>query len=145
MRAAVGNSEAPVSLGFNYGCENPPQWSPDSQWVACAASDGVQLVSVDGKNHRTLGNRRAFIAWPRGGKEIYALGKLSNGKWRFGAIDAKTGVERAIHEYGPEVHFSTPFNPAFSLSLSADGKSFATTIINVKSDIWLLEGFGPKW
>jgi len=144
MKAAVGSSDAPVSLGLRDGCENPAQWSPDGQWIACATGDGVELVSPDGKNHRTVGKRRAYITWSRDGKEIYALGHVEGGKWRFGAIDAQTGAERTIYEYPPEVQFSTAFNPAFPMSVSPDGKSIATTIVNVRSDIWLLEGFERK-
>jgi len=144
MKAAVGGSEAPILLGFTHGCENPAQWSPDGQWIACATGEGVELVSPDGKNHRTVGKRRAYITWSRDGKEIYALGHVEGGKWRLGAISAATGAERTIYEYGPEVQFATAFNPAFPMSLSPDGKSIATTIVNVRSDIWLLEGFERK-
>jgi Tol biopolymer transport system component len=144
MKTAVGGSEAAVLLGFTHGCENPAQWSPDGQWIACATGDAVQLVSPDGKNHRTVGKRRAYIAWSRDGKEIYALGHVEGGKWRFGAINAASGAERIIYEYPPEVLFATAFNPAFPMSLSPDGKSIATTIVNIRSDIWLLEGFERK-
>jgi hypothetical protein len=102
----------------------------------------VVLVSPDGKDRRTVGHRRAYIAWSRDGKEIFALGQVEGGKWHFGAIDVKSGTERAIYEYGPDVRFATAFNPAFPMSLSPDGRSLATTIVNVRSDIWLLEGFG---
>jgi len=144
MKFAVGGSDAPVSMGFSGGCENPAQWSPDGAWIACATGTGVELVSPDGKTHRTVGKRRAFIAWSRDGKEIYALGRVEGGKWRFGAIDVKTGAERAIDEYGPETQFATAFNPAFPMSLAPDGKSLATSVVNVHSDIWMLEGFERK-
>ena len=49
----------------------------------------------------------------RADKEIYALGHVEGGKTRLGAIDAKTGAETTIYEYGPEVLFATAFNPAF--------------------------------
>ncbi|HUI55250.1 MAG TPA: protein kinase [Bryobacteraceae bacterium] len=144
MKAAVGGSEPAVALGFSSGCENPAQWSPDGQWIACATDGAVALVSPDGKTRRTVGHRTAFITWSRDGKEIYALGKVEGGRSRFGAIDVKSGVERTIYEYGPEVHFATAFNPAFPLSLSPDGKWLATTVLNARSDIWLLEGFGRR-
>jgi Tol biopolymer transport system component len=143
MKVAVGGSEAPVSLGFSQGCENPAQWSPDGAWIACAAA-GVELITPDGKTRRTVVNRRAFITWSRDGKEIYALGHVEDGKWRFGAIDVKSGAERTIYEYGSEIQFASAFNPAFPMSLSPDGKSLATTVVNERSDIWMLEGFERK-
>jgi Tol biopolymer transport system component len=144
MKAAVGGSDAAVSLGFSNGCENPAQWSPDGEWIACANDGHVELISPDGKNHRNIGNRRAFVTWSRDGKEIYALGRVDGGKTRFGAIDVKSGAEKTIYEYGPEIQFATAFNPAFPMSLSPDGKSLATSVVNVRSDIWLLEGFERK-
>jgi len=141
VKIAAGGSDPPVSLGFSDGCENPAQWSPDGAWIACATGSGVVLVSPDGKARRTIGNRRAFITWSRDGKETYALGRVEGGKWRFGAIDVKSGAERTIYEYDANVQFGTAFNPAFPLSLSPDGKSLATSVINVHSDIWILEGF----
>jgi Tol biopolymer transport system component len=143
MKAAVGSSEPPVALGFPQ-CENAAQWSPDGLWVACATGNGVELASPDGKTHRTLAKRRGYIAWSRDGKEIYALGQVEGAKWRLGAIDAKSGAERTIYEYGPEVRFGTAFNPAFPMSVAPDGKSLATTIVNQRSDIWMLEGFERK-
>ena len=144
MKIAVGASDPAVPLGFSEGCENPAQWSPDGVWIACGAGDGVVLISPEGKDRRTIGHRRAYIAWSRDGKEIYALGRVEGGQWRFGAIDVKSGAERTIYEYGPEVQFATAFNPAFPMSLSPDGKSLATTVVNVRSDIWILEGFDRK-
>ena len=144
VKAAVGAAEPPVALGFSSGCENPAQWSPDGQWIACATGGSVALVSPDGKTRRTVGNRTAYITWSRDGVGIYALGQVEGGKWRFGVIDVKSGSERTIYEYEPEVHFATAFNPAFPLSLSPDGKWLATTVLNAKSDIWLLEGFGRR-
>jgi hypothetical protein len=42
------------------------------------------------------------------------------------------------------VQFATAFNPAFPMSLSPDGKTLATTVVNVRSDIWMLQGFERK-
>ena len=144
LKVAVGDSGPPVSLGFSSGCENPAQWSPDGEWIACATGDGVVLVTPDGKDRRTVGHRRVFISWSRDGREIYALGRIEGGKWRFGAINVKSGAERTIYEYGPETQFATAYNPAFPMSLAPDGSSLATSIVNVRSDIWILEGFNRK-
>ena len=142
MKTAVGSNQPAVSLGVSEGCENPPQWSPDGAWIACGTGAGVVLVSPDGGQRRTVGKRRAFIAWSPGGREIYALGRVEGGKWRFGAIDFRSGAERTIYEYGPEIQFASPYNPSFPMSLSPDGKNIAATIANIRSDIWILDGFG---
>jgi Tol biopolymer transport system component len=144
VNVTVGSGDAPVKLGFSEGCENAAQWSPDGKWIACGTGSGVVLISPDGKDRRTVGKRRAYTTWSHDGKEIYALGKLEGGNWRFGAIDAASGAERTIYEYAPEVRFGTAFNPAFPMSLSPDGKNIATTIVNARSDIWILEGFSAQ-
>jgi len=139
MKVRVGSSEPPVSVR-NESCHNAPQWSPDGQWIACSGARGVLLLSPDGKSTRTVGDRLVVVTWSRDGKLLYVLGQL-NGKMRFGAIDVRIGTERVIYDYPSEVGFSTPFNPGFPMSLSSDGQSIATSVLNSKSDIWILEGF----
>src|SRR5581483_5054887 len=119
------------------------QWSPSGEWIACATANHVELVSPDNKSHRTIGNRSGYITWSRDSKQIYPLGQ-ADGKWRLGAIDVGTGVEHPIYDYPAETRFATAFNPAFPMSLSPDGKSIATSIVNERSDLWLMEGFRQK-
>lgn len=136
----VGSSEPPVLI-LSDGCANPAQWSPDGQWIACAGDNGVALLTPEGKKVRTVGNRRAFVTWSRDGKELYALGEDAESRWKLGAIDVKSGNERIISDLGTRTNFSSPFSPSFPLSLSPDGTSLATSVINVKAEVWMLEGF----
>jgi serine/threonine protein kinase len=139
MKTRVGSGEPPVVL-LSSGCQNPAQWSPDGQWIACAVEKGVALLTAEGKQVRTVGNRGAFVTWSRDGKELYALGE-EDGKWKLGAIDVKTGNERIISDLGDRFNFSAPFSPSFPLSLSPDGASVATSVLNFKAEVWMLEGF----
>ena len=139
MKTRVGSCEPPVVL-LSSGCQNPAQWSPDGQWIACAVEKGVALLTAEGKQVRTVGNRGAFVTWSRDGKELYALGE-EDGKWKLGAIDVKTGNERIISDLGDRFNFSAPFSPSFPLSLSPDGASVATSVLNFKAEVWMLEGF----
>jgi hypothetical protein len=79
------HSHEPATV--RYANDNASVW-PDGAWIACGTGAGVVLVSADGK-------------------EIYALGQVEGGKWRFGAIDFKSGAERTIYEFGPEVQFAS--------------------------------------
>jgi serine/threonine protein kinase len=139
MKIRVGSSEPPVVLRSG-GCESPAQWSPDGQWIACAGEKGAALLTAEGQNVRTVGNRPAYVTWSHDGKELYALGQV-DGRWKVGAIDVKSGNERIISDLGTRLNFSAPFNPSFPLSLSPDGTSLATSVINVKAEVWMLEGF----
>ena len=134
-----GPNEPPVVL-FSKGCDNPPQWSPDGKWIACAREKGVTLLTAEGKDVRTVGNREAFVTWSRDGKELYALGE-EGGSWKLGAIDVKTGNERVISDLGTRLNFSAGSSASFPLSLSPDGTSLATQVLNVKAEVWMLEGF----
>lgn len=62
---------------------------------------------------------------------------------RLDAIDVRTGNSRQVAEYADELVFGTPFTYANAGSLSRDGRSFATSVLNRRSDLWILEGF-PK-
>ncbi len=140
MKIQVGAGEAPVLLDET-SCNNPAQWSPDGQWIACSKDEGVAVLTADGKKVRTVGRPKGFATWSKDGKEIYTLGHDPDGHWRLAATDAKSGVERSIADYGNKIRFGTNFNPGFPLSLSPDGKTLATTVLNERSEVWMLEGF----
>jgi len=136
----VGSNEPPVTL-LSDGCENPAQWSPDGQWIACAGDKGIDLFTPEAKEFHTVGSRRAYVTWSRDGKQLYTLGKNDDGGWRLSAIDAKSGAEKVVTELGGRFDFNSPFNPSFPLSLSPDGKSLASSALNVKTEVWIMEGF----
>jgi hypothetical protein len=64
-----------------------------------------------------------------------------DGRWKLGAIDVQSGTEKILSDFGTQYSFVSPFNPSFPLSLSPDGASLATSLINAKSEVWMLEGF----
>ncbi len=140
MKARVGSSEPPMKLDHDH-CRNAPQWSPDGRWIACAGEKGIDLLSPDGKQKRTVGNQSVYIVWSRDGKELYALGRADQGHWKIATIDPVTGNGKLLADFGADLALASPVSPGFPLSLSPDGKSLATSVLSFKSDIWLLEGF----
>jgi Tol biopolymer transport system component len=139
VKVRIGSTDPPKTL-LSDGCENPAQWSPDGQSIACASDKGVDLFTPEGKDFHTVGNRRAYVTWAKDGKSLYALGQV-DGRWKLGSIDVKSGTEKILSDLGTHYYFSSPFNPSFPMSLSPDGTSLATSVLNVKSEIWMLEGF----
>ena len=143
-------SEQPQVLPDTEGlCESPPVWSPDGRWIACGTRmQTVLLVSPDGKERRTLpspvgiSKRNSVLVWSRDAATIYLASSGLPGA-RLDAIDARTGKSRKLAEYGPNLEFQTYNTYSLSGSLSHDGKSFATTVFNRRSDLWILEGFHP--
>ena len=80
------------------------------------------------------------LVWSRNAETIYVASSTTP-KARLDAIDVRLGSSRRIAEYPGELSFGTDFNYHLSGSLSRDGKSFATTVGNQRSDLWILEGF----
>jgi hypothetical protein len=56
-------------------------------------------------------------------------------------LNLQSGAVRAIRDFGPETHFEANMAHSLRLSLAPDGKSFSTTTLQTKSDLWMLEGF----
>ncbi len=135
VKARVGSSEPPTRIAVK-ACSSPPEWSPDGRWISCSGKEGVELISPDGKEHRTVSKRHCFASWARDSKSLYALFDAGDDKWEFGSIDAASGAEKTIYKSGSVVIFAKD-----RLSPSPDGKSVATTVQNVRGDIWMLEGF----
>jgi serine/threonine protein kinase/Tol biopolymer transport system component len=128
-------------------CASATVWSPDGRWIACGGyNQTVLLVSPDGQQHRSLpspvpaASKRFVLVWSRDAETIYVASSHTP-KARLDAIDVQTGRSRKIVEYSLELMFSSPINYSLSGSLSRDAKSFATTVLNTKSDLWILEGF----
>jgi hypothetical protein len=78
--------------------------------------------------------------WSKDGGLIYGLTRTPAGSV-LASLDIKSGAIHSIREFGPELRFETSLAHALRLSLNPDGKSFATTTLQVKSDLWMLEGF----
>jgi WD40 repeat protein len=144
----VGSQQPQFLLpGTANQCFSAPVWSPDGRWIACGtASQTVLLVSPDGQQRRSLpipvpaAPQRFVLVWSRDAETIYVASSHTP-KARLDAVDVRTGGSRRIAEYAQELRFSSTVNFSLSGSLSRDGKSFATTVLNSKSDLWMLEGF----
>jgi Tol biopolymer transport system component len=143
VRAIPGDSQAPVKVPGGV-CVFTPKWSPDGQWIACpegrAERGHTHLLSLDGKMSRTLGSRRAMVAWSHDSKILYTLGR-DQSQWMLASIDVKSGTEKTIATLGPEQNFWAGNTNASMISLSPDGKSVTATSSRLQSDVWLLEGF----
>jgi hypothetical protein len=106
----------------------------------------VLLVSPDGKQRRSLpspvpaSNQGFVLVWSRNAETIYVASSTTP-KARLDAIDVRLGSSRRIAEYPGDLSFATNFIYSLSGSVSRDGKSFATTAVNRRSDLWILEGF----
>jgi Tol biopolymer transport system component len=148
----VGANMTPHAIAGAPTCLMPLEWSPAGDWLACEARNGIQLFSPDGQRRRTLPRlNTSAIAFSRDGKTLYAAGR-ENGNTFLKAIDLTaanaTAAVRDIATHAGDMTISGGATYRARLSLSPDGKSLATSAVESKSDLWLLEGYPlpqPWW
>jgi serine/threonine protein kinase len=124
-------------------------WSPDGTWIAYGSGEDIVLVSPDGSvkkkipSPETAHENGYLLVWSKDGSTIYVASSVGKGA-RLHAVDINSGKSRMLAEYQDEIEFSAYFNYALFGCLTSDGKNFVTTVLEVKSDIWMLEGFPEK-
>jgi serine/threonine protein kinase/dipeptidyl aminopeptidase/acylaminoacyl peptidase len=122
-------------------CLAPLEWSLAGDWLACEARDGLHFFSPDGHRQKTFpGFGSSAIAFSKDGKTLYAAG-WSEGRTFLKAIVVDTGAVRDLAVHAGDKMISGGATYRARLSLSPDGKSLATSAVERKSDLWLLEGY----
>jgi serine/threonine protein kinase/Tol biopolymer transport system component len=141
MKARVGGA-APPDQVLDDIVHGPCPWSPDGLWIACEMAQGLTLVSPAGGKPRVIADQQ-FLAygWARNSTTIYGIRPGDDSKTLvLSAVEVATGHERVITEnLGPLPRISGPVR-GFS---RIDDKTFLTSVVRLKSDIWMLEGFPP--
>jgi dipeptidyl aminopeptidase/acylaminoacyl peptidase len=140
MKVRTTGEAAPVLIKAGlHGAISLPDWSPTGEWIAC----GTLLISPDGKNERSLGDRRSpHYVFSKDGKLLYGV-RPENGRATLFSLDVATGVEHPIgmsHTFVP----ASNLNPSIRLSRAPDGKSVVYSGGNVRGSLWLLEGFTAR-
>jgi hypothetical protein len=98
-------------------------------------------VSPDGGRQRVLSDDQWLVhAWSLDGSEVFGIRESENLHLSLVAVNTRTDKARVLADLGP----SPPVNnPVKGLSLGADGRTIATSIIRLRGDLWLLDGL--KW
>jgi Tol biopolymer transport system component len=140
VRARVGAVDRPTVILRNLPTlGSRPKWSPDSRWIATDTSDGLVIVTPDGKDSRLI-SQEIWIAhaWSPDSRHIYGLREADRpGHYALAIIDIDTKKERVIN---PELGVIPPaFQPIRGLSLMGPG-SLVTSVASARSDIWMAEG-----
>jgi Tol biopolymer transport system component len=138
----LGARTPPETVVSDLVAFSPVQWSPSGEWIAYNSDNGLALVSPDGKATRLLHEQSWMaFAWAVDSQRLYGI-RLSDDfqHLTFTSVDARTGAERVI---------GADFMPLPLASRIVRGMTrtspttFLASIVKVRSDVWLLEGFLP--
>jgi serine/threonine protein kinase len=139
-KARVGGGAEPVVIMDDVPVSARPQWSATGEWIACDTAEGLAVVAPDGKNAHVV-SEQTWLAygWARDGSRLFGIRQSREGhSLILASLDIRTGKEKIITpNLGPVPVANQPVR-GFSWISS---QSFATSIVRVRSDIWLLEGF----
>jgi Tol biopolymer transport system component len=146
VRAEVGSGKPTLTtLRKNLVAWSSADWSPDGKWllVNSVEPEGLVLVPADGSGarERLISDDPAWLvySWDRTGRRIVGL-KSDAGRIALASIDVETGRETIIRpDLGPVPLAAAPLRGFSQMSET----SFATSIVRMRSEIWLLEGFEP--
>ena len=141
-KVRVGGGETPLVIKEGVVYPSNPKWSPTGAWITCDTPDGFGLVSPDGKESLILSEEAALAhAWSRDGRSVYAV-RSDEGRFQLVVIDVATRRETTlVKDLGPSPISDDPLK---GLSLAPDGRSFLTSILRLRGDLWLLSGFEPR-
>ena len=139
-RVRVGAVERPTTILKDVPTlGSRPKWSPDGRWIIADTSDGLVIVTPDGKDSRVI-SQEIWIAysWSADSRQVYGLREADRpGHYALTAIDIDTMKERMIN---PELGMIPPASqPIRGLALMGTG-SLVTSIASARSDIWVAEG-----
>jgi Tol biopolymer transport system component len=132
-KVRVGD-ERPVILRSDGVSNAMPAWSPSGEWITWETPRGLVLVSADGTRERQLTDEHWLThTWSRDGAQIFGIRETEDLRLSLVALDTATSRLRVIADLGP----SPPVNnPIRGLSVSRDGRSFVTSIIRLRGDVW---------
>jgi serine/threonine protein kinase/Tol biopolymer transport system component len=146
LKSRVGANAPPEVLAFMATLQ-PVRWSPRGDWVAFPDDQSLRIVSPDGKQNRILSQRKwETFGWSKDGTALLGIAFNENRHQFLGRIDIATGKETQITDLGP-VSAAFDFGdrtgnfPYRGFSLHPDGTSFLTSVLRVKTQIYVLEDF----
>ena len=141
-KTRVGGGSPPIVLQEGVVYPSNPRWSPTGEWITVETREGFSLVSPDGANHRVLSDEAPLVhGWSRDGKVIYGIRPADGGRLQLVSLDVTGGPETVLgRDLGPSPPSDDPLE---GFSLAPDGRTFLTSILRLRGDVWLLEGFEP--
>src|SRR5262249_1328259 len=141
VKVRVGLATPPVIVRENIAPFTHPSWSPDDRWIACNTADGLTLVAPDGKASKVLDEDPGPVyAWAADGSVLYGIKQDPDNLHRFmlAAVDVQSGKLRILNaNFAPVPPVNAPVKGFTRMS----NGNFATSLVSVRSDMWLIDDF----
>jgi serine/threonine protein kinase len=116
------------------------QWSPGGDSILYPSAGGESLVSAGGESGRALSSRPfSACGFSRDGSAVIGVlhhSELDAPEWELYSTDVRNGAEKALGAL--ELPSTVMYFAGFSMAPS--GERFATSILKLPYDIWMLEG-----
>ena len=111
---------------------------------AAGGPKATGLLAPDGKTVKRLPSLESpALLWSGDGHTLYGVAQIE-GTSRLRALDVSSGAVRTVADYGQELNLVEDINGTIRFSPSPDGRSFVTTVLERKSDLWTLTGLGGR-
>jgi Tol biopolymer transport system component len=136
----LGRTESPRVVASTARILPMAAWSPDGEWIAYGDSAGLHLVDPAGDRRRQVTDSAPTVglAWSSDGRTLYTIDGEGLAVL---AVDVATGRATVVRALDRSRRFGTPTNPGQRFTVSPDGRSLLATVVRVRQDIWMLEGF----
>ena len=139
-KAPSGGGAQPVRLADGGGdTSSRVKWSPAGEWIGYQSPNGaVQLVHSQSGDTRTLHGPAASYEFSKDGRSVYVIRRLPDRHWELALLSCPDGALKTTVRLSLSPDTEIPM-----MSLHPDGKRLAVSLLTLKRDIWLLEGFEP--
>jgi Tol biopolymer transport system component len=129
-------ADRPIILRSDGVANATPAWSPTGDWITWETDEGFLLVSPDGTGQRALSDEHWLAhTWSHDGTHIFGIRETEDLRLSLVSLDAHSGRVHLVADLGP----SPPVNnPVKGLSVSADGRTFVTSTVSLRGDLWTL-------
>jgi len=140
MKTRVGATSAAQVLVPDIAPLSAVKWAPNGRWIAYNGQEGLSLVSPDGQTTRVIAEDPLMaFAWSEDGRRVFGIRSSDDSKHlAFVSIDIDSRSER-VHA-AHLVPLPVAVRPVRGFT-RISATTFLTSIVHVRSDIWLLDGF----
>ena len=128
----------------------PVRWSPRGDWILYRDGDRLRVVSPDGRRNRVVSELLwETYGWSNDGQRVLGIALGDNRRLLLQQIDVDTGTETRLADLGPlppEFDLADGLNefPYRGFSLHPDGKSFLTSVLRIRTQIYLMKDFDRR-